>query len=570
MDINQLIDISKEENKSSISAYIQDHMSDEHRKMFARSFYVTLFNNVDKFPINDEDAMKWLGYARKDNFKKNVTKFLTLDVDYTVSEQTTENRGRRAEEFSLTVDAFKKLGMKAGTQQGDNIRMYYIEMEKLLFSYALHQSVRQLKEKDDIIQSTQEQKQLIENENEILRSADQNKNPVLYIFDIYPTTDSTDPTDPKVESLETRTRKKILKIGFTESLVKRSKPFRQVCKEGRMVYSIEVPHTNLRLAENWLHNVLNPYRRTGEVFEMEIDEAKMWIMREVHTLRISSMTDHLEKRRLLAQLSDMEAVIMKGDTQKAATKEIACQTDEIKTEEQINDEKDVLCSRFDDYIAECCIMGENMEVSSTDIAGQYRLWARSADKPTYLALLDYLKVKFRPIRLQVKGEEADRVINGYRGVQLKEVVITRPYNPNDCETFVFHALRFHPSGKILMGDIIKKYEAWGKTVNKVVDQKEIKKYLKECPHVLVSNLWTSNGNGTGYYGICTIDDNIIKKKTSSTAKRIEKRDSNDNIICSWSTIAKAAEAEGICAAKMSRLVKSRSLYNDCYYVHPLM
>jgi hypothetical protein len=341
-----------------------------------------------------------------------------------------------------------------------------------------------------------------------------------------------------------------------------------------MVYSAEVPHANLKLAEAWLHNLLKPYRSSGEVFNMDVDEAKMWITREVNSLNISSMPDALEKRRLLARLSDMEAGVMNGGdakATKAATREAGTQTEteDVQEKERARDDADASkpTRRFDEYIAACCLVGDAMEVSTTDVVGQYRIWAKSADKETYHALLDYLKCRFRPIRLQAPGD-CENVINGYRGVSLRDVEYARsPYSPTDCEAFVFHALRFHPSGKILKADVVQKYEAWGRKLGKAVDAKDLKRYLKESPHVLEATLWTTNGNGAGYYGLCSGDDAVVRRKASSTAKRVEKRDSNDVVVCSWTTISKAAQAEGVCAAKMSRAVKNNVFLNGHYFVH---
>jgi hypothetical protein len=61
----------------------------------------------------------------------------------------------------------------------------------------------------------------------------------------------------------------------------------------------------------------------------------------------------------------------------------------------------------------------------------------------------------------------------------------------------------------------------------------------------------------------------IYRRTSSTGKNIEKCDINtNNIIAKWETIAKAAVAENISAAKMSRCVKAKIHFGDFYYCTP--
>ena len=53
---------------------------------------------------------------------------------------------------------------------------------------------------------------------------------------------------------------------------------------------------------------------------------------------------------------------------------------------------------------------------------------------------------------------------------------------------------------------------------------------------------------------------------TSTGKKVYKREKNTNeLLATWDTIAKAAEMEGICSAKMSRYIKNKNIINDYYY-----
>ena len=98
--------------------------------------------------------------------------------------------------------------------------------------------------------------------------------------------------------------------------------------------------------------------------------------------------------------------------------------------------------------------------------------------------------------------------------------------------------------------------------------KELKEYLNNSEHVIKSTVWTSDGSNEGYYGIMLKSEENIYRRTSSTGKNIEKRDTNNNIIAKWETIAKAAVAENMSAAKMSRCVKARIQFGDFYYCTP--
>lgn len=68
------------------------------------------------------------------------------------------------------------------------------------------------------------------------------------------------------------------------------------------------------------------------------------------------------------------------------------------------------------------------------------------------------------------------------------------------------------------------------------------------------------------YGIMLKKDIYINKSGSSTGKRVEKKDVKSNhLIAQWKTIAKAAESEKMCSAKMSRSIKNKTVFNNDYY-----
>ena len=97
--------------------------------------------------------------------------------------------------------------------------------------------------------------------------------------------------------------------------------------------------------------------------------------------------------------------------------------------------------------------------------------------------------------------------------------------------------------------------------------KELKEYLNSCEYVLKATVWADTGSNEGYYGISLKqDENKTKTITSSTGKKVEKRLlSTNERIGIWDSIAKAAIAENISAAKMSRSIKNKVVFNNDYY-----
>jgi len=96
--------------------------------------------------------------------------------------------------------------------------------------------------------------------------------------------------------------------------------------------------------------------------------------------------------------------------------------------------------------------------------------------------------------------------------------------------------------------------------------KEIKEYLNESPYALKSVVWTDEGNNEGYYGLSIKKNDYTPKLICSTGKKVFKKEDKTNILlATWDTIAKAALAEGISTAKMSRSIKNKIIFNDYYY-----
>jgi len=79
-------------------------------------------------------------------------------------------------------------------------------------------------------------------------------------------------------------------------------------------------------------------------------------------------------------------------------------------------------------------------------------------------------------------------------------------------------------------------------------------------------VWIDGGSNEGYYGLALKETQVRPRATSSTGKKVQKREKDtDTLLASWDTIAKAAEMESVSAAKMSRYVKNKTLVNDYYY-----
>jgi hypothetical protein len=138
------------------------------------------------------------------------------------------------------------------------------------------------------------------------------------------------------------------------------------------------------------------------------------------------------------------------------------------------------------------------------------------------------------------------------------------------DTFIFNVCRFSPCGKTLNSTLLSEYQRWKKKLNKDIladDMREIKEYLNSSAYVQKGTVWVNNTSNEGYYGLSLREDDEYEYKvTSSTGKKVDKVClKTKQVLNSWVTIAKAATAENISAAKMSRSIKNKIIYNDYFY-----
>ena len=112
------------------------------------------------FVIDLDNVWQWLGFSQKVNSKCVLEKNFIENSDYKifvpeVAGAKKENRGGHNKEIiMLTINAFKRFCLKAGTKKADEIHEYYIKMEKVLQDVlfeecnALTEQVKQIKQEN--------------------------------------------------------------------------------------------------------------------------------------------------------------------------------------------------------------------------------------------------------------------------------------------------------------------------------------------------------------------------------------------------------------------------------------
>jgi len=280
-------------------------------------------------------------------------------------------------------------------------------------------------------------------------------------------------------------------------------------------------------------------------------------------IQIDKLTEELkESKYLIIQMAN-ENDCLKNTVQEQSTVVAAIKESEIQDQLQIRHHK------FDEFIQKTCVVRHDVEESTVNLEGQYRLYCQTKPtKETFHTFKHYLDTRFKPQRLMKQDKLA--VVNGYLGVKLLPIEYKK-ITSSDVENYIFQVCKFSPSGKILNSSLLEEYKKWKTRMDKPITDneiKEIKTYLDASPHALKAVVWTQNGSNEGYYGLSLkSDDEYTRKVTSSTGKKVEKRIiSTQLVVDTWSTIAKAALDENICASKMSRMIKNKVESGEFYYI----
>ena len=559
---------------------IKNNFTDYEQQLFLTSFYCYLnYNKRTDFVIDLDNVWQWLGFSQKFNSKRLLEKYFVSDKDYKIiapqvggaiinDEDCKNTRGGHNKEIiMLNIETFKKFCMKAGTKKADEIHDYYLKLE-------------------EIIQETTEE------QNTELQIQLQNKDHQLEMKTEELETIKTNKTTLYIYNMDTRVVPSEVKIGVTLNLHKRIKPYKQISKHGNVEFSVYLEDINVKSLEQYIHLLLKPYRVDGEVFRIDVEEAKCIMMGVVNRSKILSITNVDERQHKLLKLFEQERSIINYEPIiNISTRDMSCQTDfndDVPLSYPIITTNVELYKKFDLYIEECCLIGENFEVNTDDIMGQFRIWNKKVSDDLKFAFLNYLKRRFSDENkddYKLKKQDKNQVQYGYKGVMLKHIDYGKVVLTHDIEVFIYERCRFSSGGKSQVMTLINEYKDWKRTTNKPhvsTDEKELRKYLNNHPHLCASVVWKPtlkivNEDGTtneiknktqsndGYYGISLKrEDEHHYKNTSSKGKKVEKRDyATDTVLATYETIAKAMSETKITV--LSTAIRDKRVFNNDYY-----
>jgi phage anti-repressor protein len=162
---NPLTKLSGNYQSIMVEKVIQNFNTYE-QQLFVSSFYCYLnYDDRRDFIIDLDSIWQWIGFSQKVSAKLLLEKNFIEDTDYKIlgsleRKQKDARGGHNKEVIMLTINAFKRFCLKAGTKKSDEIHEYYIKMEKTLQEVvmeecqALAEQLKNTKKELETIQST--------------------------------------------------------------------------------------------------------------------------------------------------------------------------------------------------------------------------------------------------------------------------------------------------------------------------------------------------------------------------------------------------------------------------------
>jgi hypothetical protein len=589
---NPITRLSKEYNSKLLNK-IKETFTDFEQQMFVSSFYCYLkYDKQTDFIIDLDDVWKWLDFSTKQKALKLLETNFTINNDYINTNLLNlkdkrdfkKHGGHNIEKYALNIKCFKSLCLKAQTKKAFEIHEYYLKLEEILHEILEEETNElrlQLEQKDTVI-STIKYKAI---EETLI-----NQFPLNTECIYFGTIDNTNENNEK-----------LIKFGHTNNLqVRVNDHHKNYCnfvlvEAFKVQNKVEIENlikTYPKIKKQIRTISINEKNKT-EIIAYDdttftIDKLTKYIKEIIHSKtysidnynKIMKQNNDLlnEKQELINQIKTLEETICKQkieivqlneiiNSQNVTLQSVENDAKSVYHNELLNDDEQT--TNFHKFIDTMCIIRVDVEESSTNLEGAYRIWNKTKPKKeTFHALKTYLDTRFKPSR--ISNQNKNQVVNGYIGVKLITQTYQKKYNnDNDVETFLFEVCRFNPSGKILNSILLAEYQRWKQQLNKSInnnDMKDIKEYLNNCDYVLKSTVWTDKGSNEGYYGILLKVDDYKHKTTSSTGKKVEKIDlATGQVLRVWDTIAKSAEDEGISASKMSRSIKNNVMFDTYFY-----
>ena len=613
-----------ETHNNNLLNKVKKSFNESQQQLFIASFYSYLnYHKTDDYIVDLDNIWKWLGFKYKSkakyllennfelekDYKKSLThvgkqKIIEISNDnFATAAAVAKKGGQNIQKYYLNVKTFKSLCLKAQTKKADEIHEYYIKLEELI-QEVLEEEATEMKNKLLIKDNELNEKEnLISQKDNLLKNANQDKFKTIEktLVSQFPVNNeciyfgTIDNTNEKGE--------KLIKFGHSNNLPLRVQDHHKTYDNFILRDAFKVH--NRQEIENAIksHPKIKSHIRCIEVNGNNKHEILAYDATYFTISRLSKIIKDIISEKTY-NIENFNKVIEENNNYKTEVERLANENEQLKIENneyreknekfelslktitekcEINQNNNILeniinidsnlKSKFDKFINESCILHNDLEVDSTTIVAQFRIYNRT--KPTKLLFENfnkYMRTRFLACRL--KSQTANQVCHGFKGIALKTIEYKKLYSSNEVENFLFENCAFSPNYRGATNKIVEEFINYKKNNNLLInnnEDKDIKNYLKNCNYIVGGPIRLHNIDATfeGYYGISLKNDLNNNERISSTTngKSVQKLDAKTKeVLNSWSSIAKAALYEEFSTAKMSRSIKNNSLINGAYYV----
>jgi phage anti-repressor protein len=205
------------------------------------SLYTTETTDTD-LVINFDNLVIWLK-IRKDSLKRTLIDTYIKNIDYKIRKIKSTTPGKPKEEIMITGDCCKRLCMLSKTKKAEEVRTYFIEIEKLMNKY-----------KNYIIEALNKQVGVLENNRKPIPN---NKGGIIYVLK----------TDKDIIDL--------YKLGKTKKFKERIRTH-----NSSHIDNVDIVHIYetdyIDEVEKCLKNILSTkqYRKRKEFYQIDLDVLK--------------------------------------------------------------------------------------------------------------------------------------------------------------------------------------------------------------------------------------------------------------------------------------------------------
>jgi hypothetical protein len=536
----------------------------------------------------NEDQKTALQFGKADfNEKEQENEDQETAYQFGKAVSVKQNGGQNIKKILLTIKCFKSLCLKAQTKKASEIHEYYLKMEEVL-----HEIVEE--ETDELRLQLEQKENIILEKDVVIKNKNKEKQKAVEQAIILQFPVNTECVYFGTINNTNEEQEQLIKFGHTNDMATRNINHNNIYDNFNLVAAFRVQ--NKVEIENLIktHPKIKKQIRTIEVngknkteliaydsTKFTIECLSKIIKDIIHSKtygienfnRLMKRNEELENEKKILEeknnnlekkitQKNLEIIELNEMLEKSQKKIDVVTVENESVYQNVLLPEDEMNKKFNEFVTSICIVRPDVEELSVNMEGRYRLWSQvKPTKEVFHALKNYLDTRFKPKRIQ--GNHA------YVGIKLKSAEYKKSIENSTVETFIFQMCPFTDCGKILNSVLLTEFRKWKVSIGLEVsdnDIKEIKTYLNSSPHALKATVWTTEGNNEGYYGLSLKQNDYVPKYTSSTGKKVNKREVDSNqLLGTWESIAKAAELEGISAAKMSRCVKNKTIINDYYY-----